>query len=428
MARPPNSKRIGRFPRYDIQNPRRARHVRRRRPRARHRHPRHRPSLALLQRRRRSEPDEQPRPRRRLRRAARGEGRPSRQRQPQVGCQHGHQPVGRHHRPTARAARHADRPAAARAQRANPRGTGQVVRARASQLGAEPTDRRDTARTRRPPRAQSHRPEREQRHRMRALPVAGKGRARADRRQRRLLLPRTYADAYPITYAYAKPDADRHPNAYAVAYADCHPNAHAVAYAHPYPDGDPDARAPHRLRLSVGEFDDADRRPTRHAHGERLHQPGQPSAVVHLSGTGPQRRMAVRYIALRRHARFLAHYGGVAFLPRDRLASRVRGDRRLQPGHRHVVGSPHRDAYSHANVNPNSYPDPHADDIRNGLLERHRRAQPLEQPRLGERLRRVDGGQGHAARNQDTRLGLWQSHRFVGGHHRWRNTAESHVA
>lgn len=273
---------------------------------------------------------------------------------------------------------------------------------------------------------------------MRALRAERTG--RADHRQGRLLLPR--ANAYPNAdarshsnphsnfVAYSNPLADSDPIPYANAVADPNANLHSHA----------DARAPHHLRLAVGEPGRAVRGRPRHIDGERLRHAVQPPADLHLPEASPQRRMAVLHLALRRHAGRLPILRRVAFLPRDRHASRVRGDRRLQPGHRHVEDSPHRDAYpdfhpnadayrdcdsyahghpnpdrnadshshaypnadrdahlnsdgdahaygyshTHAYPNSNSYADSDPRQFSNVLLERDRRPQPVKQSRTGQ--------------------------------------------
>ncbi len=259
-------------------------------------------------------------------------------------------------------------------------------------------------------------------------------------------------NAYPYSYghSHAYPDSHRH------AYPNADPDRHAYAYAHIHAYSDPDAYCENRLRLPVGERDHAVRREFGHPHGERLVHAVRPSADLHVSGASAKRRMAIRHSPLGQYARLLGILGGDAFLPRPRDSRRVRRHRRLQPRHHHVAGPPHRDPhananpYLHANANTYAYayPDSHTntdtytyDDayaypdshtrrytriLPNFLLERDRRAYPIEQPRAGQRLRCVDVWEGHAARDGKPQLGLQQSHHNVGWRRSQWNAAEGY--
>ena len=91
----------------------------------------------------------------------------------------------------------------------------------------------------------------------------------------------------------------------------------------------------------------------------------------------------------------------------------------------HAYPDPDPDGYSHAYSDPNadSYADSDPRQFPNVLLERYRRAQPVEQSRARQRLRRVDVREEHAARHGEPELELPKRHRFVGRHHREWNTA-----
>ena len=83
-------------------------------------------------------------------------------------------------------------------------------------------------------------------------------------------------------------------------------------------------------------------------------------------------------------------------------------------GNAYAVANPCRNPYPHSYANRNAYAYLHSQQLSNLLLERNRRPEPVKQRRLGQRLRRVDVRQGHAARNGEPELGLRRGYLFVG--------------